>query len=46
MKREFRELSNSGRDSSGTQADRLVRRHQVRVPAGPPLIIKFLALWH
>jgi hypothetical protein len=38
-------LSYRHRDSA-VQADHLTRRHQVRVLAGPPLLINFMVLWH
>jgi len=37
---------NSVQNDSGIQAGDPIQRHQVRVLAGPPSLIKFMALWH
>ena len=41
MKHEFTGPSNSERHNSVVRADRLTRRHQVQVLAGPPTLIRF-----
>jgi hypothetical protein len=38
--------ANPGRHDSIARAGRLFRRHQVRVPAGPPSSIEITGIWH